>query len=657
MKLPIVSWLNDPIEKSIRSVFDDTNIGTEALDLLKKYQRQHFRHIQAEFGDIKLLGMTAPIGLTQIYSQTYFSTTVHRRLYEEDWRNLADKDEHERRRKTRSEKDRVLGDSFIEDHQRVIILGGPGAGKTTFLKHLALAYTDKDLFGESKLKTSRFPFLIQLPALAKSALGIEQELAERLVKTTDKYARDFVSRLLKKGKAIVLFDSLDEVPTEYRKDVIAKVNDFITTYPEVRAVLSCRTADYEEVFANFHEVEVAKLSHAAGKRIIKAWFRDEPQKANNLIQNIVHNKDVEQLTETPLLLSLLCIQFNNDLKLPARRMELYKRCIDALLIKWDASRNFRRDTAYTQLTDDRKERIFEYIAGEAFEPKQQYVLHSDHIESLIGEYCKRFGIDPAEAKSVLKEIESHHGIIERHSADTYCFSHPSFQEYFAARRFIGTNRDTEVVSKHFKDENWASIIEFIIAMKEDPHKLIHVLIKNSSMTGIKQYPAMTSRTRLLRLLYRCLASGPSLDPGYLQNAVAHLYDSQTEIFRIYRESRTYPIARLIPDGVTHSYYTFNKRDTLSGALQQYRKLSNEIFNTPMPVYAKYVIEHAEAIEHDFGGFKDIFFLLSMIVPMSSQHPSEVDSILERCKNKLDPELGFMCQIIESTQAILGKLTE
>ena len=89
-----------------------------------------------------------------------------------------------------------------------------------------------------------------------------------------------------------------------------------------------------ELLKVFFEIEISRLTEPAIKKIIRAWFRGSPKKARELINHLSIDKDVYSLTETPLLLSLLCIQYANDLNIPNRKTELYSRCIDALLRLW-----------------------------------------------------------------------------------------------------------------------------------------------------------------------------------------------------------------------------------------------------------------------------------------------------------------------------------
>ena len=365
--VPILNWFDEPIKQAIKSVFDDINNTTEALDIFKKYRRNHFQRLVESIRHVKILGMNQPIPLTDIYSPAMVSTTILGRLYEQEWLSVlpAGASSPVRRRQVGR---LTRADEFIEAHVRVSVLGSAGSGKTALLRHIALAMCDKKVFAETKFKTSTFPFFVHLPKYARDTGGsqsISDYLATQLERYTDSYAPQFVQRLLRRGLASLLLDSLDEVPPSVREVVVEQIRETSRGYPECRIVVSCRTADYDPISDDFYEVEMARLTEPAVRTIVKAWFREDRTKERELLRHLKRDEAVRSLCETPLLLSLLCIQFRHDLALPKRKIELFKRCIDAFLRDWDASRSFRRDTVYSSLSDDRKERIFENVASRA----------------------------------------------------------------------------------------------------------------------------------------------------------------------------------------------------------------------------------------------------------------------------------------------------
>lgn len=633
--LPILSWFDEPIKQSIRSVFHELNTATEAMDLFKKYRNKHFASLKAALANVKILGMSQPVSLVKIYSPAFASTTIQSRLFEPDWHSAKSDARSSTEPTQRIPRDVVRADGYVESTQRIVVLGGPGSGKTTFLRYIALAYAERDIFRTSRLKTSKFPIFVPLLAFAErkdKGSSFFQYIAEELQRKTDQYAEYFIKRVLEKGLATVLLDGLDEVPSAQRKDVITRITDLCQTFPDTKVVLSCRTADYSGPFEEFYEVELAKLTTTAVHRVIKAWFAHDPKKAHQLIQHLRRDPDVQSLTETPLLLSLLCIQFRHDLSLPKRKTELYQRCIDAFLRDWDAGRGFRRNTAYMGLSDERKERIFEDVAGRYFADELQYHFPESDLCEAIGSCCERFGIPKEEAKNVLKEIEAHHGILERFSVDKFTFSHPSFHEYFAARYFLSIRKEFDAVKKHFDDTRWATAIEFIVSMHPNPIDILRFLKEQSSMVNLKYYPAMARRTQRLWLLYRCLNSGAELRTDVRQELYTHLVDSQISMSKIYENGGVFPIAALMKDGVRHAHAFFHKRSTLYDALQPFRLLSNEILLSPSEEYANIVLARLEqlpAMTDWKGRVSYPALVLCLVVPLTSSKQKEVLAWLER----------------------------
>lgn len=655
--VPVLSWFDRPIKQAIWSVFDDINKATEALDLFQRYRRNHFERLGASVKYIKILGMNQPVLLTDIYSPAMVSTTIFSRLYEQNWLSVssptpADPVRRPRRRRL------VKADEFIEKHRRVAVLGSPGSGKTTLLRHLALSMCDKTVFEGSKLQTSRFPFFVPLPSYAKETGGNRSfldYLGDQLRAYTDDYAPEFVKRLLAKGLAILILDSLDEVQPSRREAVMDRIRETSEGFPRCHIVVSCRTADYSPIGESFYEVELARLTDKAVRTIVEAWFRHEPTKSRELLRHLKRDDSVRSLCETPLLLSLLCIQFRHDLALPTRKTELFRRCIDAFLRDWDAGRGFRRDTAYSSLSDDRKERVFESVAARFLTSDVRYTFPVEDVVDCIGQCCDLFGMDSTDAKGILQEIEAHHGILERFSADSYMFSHPSFQEYFAARSLLSQRQELEAVRKNFADERWAGVIEFAAALHANPAALLAFLMEKSRMASVKYFPTMARRTATLLLLYRCLSSGVSIENRRREALYDHIVLAHRHMSTIFRSGGVFPIAVLERDGVRHTYFYYRRRRTLHAALQLLRRLGNEILLSPSEVYAERALARLAQIQ--YGGtterrFENMAEALCLAVPIAGIRPVEVKEILTNLKTR-DLARPMRTLIDESLEVIEG----
>lgn len=597
--IPILSWFEDPAKQSINSVFSGMNAKIESLDLFNKYYSQHIRMLRDEVSTIKILGMAQPEKLLSLYTPAKVSLTIARRLYAAEWHKADSTNGVPKmgiaRGKTKKG-ELVFGDEYVEGNGRIAVLGGPGAGKTTFLKFLALAYSDQQVFSESRLKSSKIPFFIPLPLIAKNHISIFDYLLNPIQIKTDTYAKDFLNRVLNNGHAVILLDSLDEVPRDARPEVIESINEFCRLFPETKVVVSCRTADYREVLEKFYEVEIAKLETSSVEKIIKAWFSTDKFKAETLCRLIKQDRSIADLTETPLLLSLLCVQFRHDLSLPKRKAELFRRCTETLLRDWDTTRGFRRDSAFEGLTDFNKEKLFDEIAGNFTVSDFAFTFPKTELLNQIRAFNQRVGLLKEDAEGILLEIDQHHGILEQFSQDDYGFSHTSFQEYFAAKHLISKRLERKIVQAKYDNQDWYPIIEFIVSLMDDPTEIINFLINKSSLTGLTNYPPMAKRTTWLYLLYRCLATKPYVEPTVRANAIEHLIDSQIQIARIYGMGGVFPIAQYINGGIRHPFLWTTRRPSLTDALAPYRLLSNEILNSPLDGYADAVFRKVSTID-------------------------------------------------------------
>ena len=656
LEIPILSWFDEPIKQIIRSVFDDLTNATEALDIFKKYRGNHFSRLAESMRYIKILGMSQPVPLTDLYSPAMVSTTIFGRLYEQEWVKAASTPESSSPTRRRQVDKLIRADEYIEEHHRVVVLGSAGSGKTTLLRHLALSMCDEEVFSSTNFRTSRFPFFIPLPKYARETAGeqsIPDYLAMELEKYTDSYASQFVKRLLSRGLAVLVLDSLDEVQPSVRKAVIEQIRESSAGYPECRIVISCRTADYGPISENFHEVELARLTTPAIDRIVKAWFKQDRKKAQEILRHLKQDKGVQLLCETPLLLSLFCIQFRHDLALPKRRTELFRRCIDTFLRDWDASRDFRRDTAYSSLSDDRKERIFESVANRAVSGDVRYTFPEEDVVECIEHCCDLFGLPPGQGAGILKEIEAHHGILERFSVDSYMFSHPSFQEYFAARNLLSQRQELEAIRDNFRDRRWTGMIEFTAAMAGDPTLLLKYLAGKSDMGSVKNFPAMARRTQTLLLLYRCLSLGVNIPNPVRKELYHEIVAAHGQMSKIFRNGGVFPMAVLVGDGVRHSYFYYKRRSTLGVALQPLRRLANEILLSPSDEYADIALSRLREIRFSgtpHAGLEGVAATLCLAIPLASSRPHQVKEILIDLKSKND----FVTQLVDESLQVMNR---
>jgi predicted NACHT family NTPase len=173
---------------------------------------------------------------------------------------------------------------------------------------------------------------------------------------------------------------------------------------------------------------------------VEKWFQPKKlQQASIFLKKIESMPSVKELATNPLLLTLLCIEFEGRSDFSVSRVELYQRGLHVLLTQWDEQEGINRDTVYEKLSIVRKENLLEQLAFYTFE-RGDYFFKKNVAESQISQYIQDLPEASADSETflvdshkVLKSIESQHGLLVELAIGIYSFSHLTFHEYFATK--------------------------------------------------------------------------------------------------------------------------------------------------------------------------------------------------------------------------------
>lgn len=234
----------------------------------------------------------------------------------------ADESEHLERL---SEPTAVL--DLMQRHDGLIILGDPGAGKTTFLKYLTLQMATGT--GASQ----RLPVLVPLSAyanaLSESDLRLDDFICDYFHDLgVDVPLKSMLTQALKKGGAVVMVDGLDEVKEiASRETVVRRVIDFYTYHRAKgnKFLLTSRVIGYREVrstaegltectLVDFDDDEIEEFIERWTQAIEKAArgktaiaVEEAEREREELLQAVRFNPGVRRLAANPLLLTILAL--------------------------------------------------------------------------------------------------------------------------------------------------------------------------------------------------------------------------------------------------------------------------------------------------------------------------------------------------------------
>ncbi|MEP0748524.1 MULTISPECIES: NACHT domain-containing NTPase [unclassified Coleofasciculus] len=413
--------------------------------------------------------------------------TGRRRIEIADLMQGCDPENFDRFGLSRVTQKRVPGLEVVNRHSKLMVLGKPGAGKTTFLKYLAMQCIS------GKFQANQLPVFITLKDFAETREQpdllefIKYLFADCGVADTE------IGEILQQGRALILLDGLDEVREKDSKQILKQIKNFSCQYPNNPFVITCRIAAQEYTFEKFTDVEIADVEVADFddeqiQTFVNRWFQaKESELAERFIQQLNSNLPIKELAASPLLLTLLCLAFEESGNFSANRSELYKEGLDTLLKKWDAKRGIERDKVYKNLSIQRKEDLLSKIALITFE-KGDYFFKQKAAEQYIIDYI--YNLPDAnpdvealqlDSETVLRSIEAQHGLLVERAKGIYSFSHLTFHEYFTAREIVfGTQpleKRLQNLVNHIAEKRWREVFLLAVGMSPSADLLLQLMKK------------------------------------------------------------------------------------------------------------------------------------------------------------------------------------
>ena len=396
--------------------------------------------------------------------------------------------------------------------QKLVLLGYPGAGKSTLAKYMMLALAelaDKEDKREGGFVghplaglVGHVPLLIELRDYAQRAdrgsfldsIDFQREEENLGI------SRSALARYLELGgQALMIFDGLDEVFDPQLRDRIKRqIDGFADRYPMLRVIVTSRVTDYDRGildnagFMHFmlQDLTPAQVADFARRFYAAAYVSDQNEGARlsqRLLDSVRDSPAVAELTGNPMLLTILAI-IGKGQELPRERRTAYQHAVSVLVGRWEAEKYLRQRGGDDDIVLAAREKLellrlvarhmqqgADGLAGNTLSGAEMAKVFSAHFRQ---EYELPRGKADRIADMLLDQLRERDYILARFGVEQYGFVHRAFLDYLAAfdiySQFFARQLDVPDIKRtfggHWMDQAWQEVLLLLAGMlgEENP---------------------------------------------------------------------------------------------------------------------------------------------------------------------------------------------
>jgi hypothetical protein len=380
---------------------------------------------------------------------------------------------------------------FLNDPSHAVLLGDPGAGKTTTIKRLVLQLLRPELGYEVgslttpiclRLRSSSSSF--PLHCLIARVFGIQYipspEDSRLAPENVAPDVRDAVVSILNNGEFTVFLDGLDEIDPSKFSSVCSQIVEFGLQLANCKVIVSCRSGAYQNDLAGFSTLELKPLSNEQIAEVATHWLGSEEDAGKFRMQ--AESSGTRDLLDRPLYLAQLLAVFQNTGYLPQQPNYLARRIVLLMLEGWDSKRSIHRPSMYANFDAENK---LDFLSCLAFELLIDSKLEFDNfaLRVVYERIHNKFALPKNEAEKVANELEAHTGLIVESGYDKWTFSHLSLQEYLAANYIVRAPFDTTTCTI---SSSYPEVIAVAVALSSDPAEWFVSLVSDNTMASGSQ---------------------------------------------------------------------------------------------------------------------------------------------------------------------------
>ena len=380
----------------------------------------------------------------------------------------------------------TIHDTAMNCH-RAIILGNPGAGKSTLIAKLMYDFAlDRIRYTRS---APTVPIKVVLRDYASKKQSDRLSLLEYILTTIkNDYmvdpAENAIEYFLMTGRASVLLDGLDElVITNQRQDIVSDVQTFANRFASTPMIVTSRKVGYDEAPLPddiFERYQLRDFETDQVEEYARKWFSLPSELSLNegkqLAETFIsESRSISDLRANPLMLAILCNLYRGERHIPQNRIEVYRRCSIMLFERWDKDRGITVSLPFAS----HLRYAIGYLAEWMYSNRQaQTSVPERELVAKATEYLHGRVFDKAEdaenaAEQFVAFCKGRAWVFTEIGDGLYQFSHRTFLEYFAALGLTRRIRDSDQFWSFFMPKlsrsEWDMVGQLSLASFDDTH--------------------------------------------------------------------------------------------------------------------------------------------------------------------------------------------
>lgn len=416
----------------------------------------------------------------------------------------------------------IPADQALAGHDRVLLRGVAGSGKTTLVQWLAVTAALQEFDRPMRHLQDRIPFVLPLRTLVRQGQLPLPDGFLTAVRSPLAGAQPsgWAERVLDRRRGLLLIDGIDEIAEPDRERVRRWLRDLLAAYPGNLWLVTSRpsaVADSWLAAEGFTELTLSPMSRDDIASFINRWHDaarttcTDPEERDRLdgyqqtlLMAVRTKQDLGRLATNPLMCGLICA-LHRDRRgyLPHGRKELYDAALSMLLVRRDRERDIE-----VRLTEEPQIQLLQKLAYWLIKNGQAEMDQADAIDLIDAALPAMPGVSAqGDAERIFRYLLLRSGLLREPADGAVDFIHRTFQDYLGAKAAV-EERDFDLMAKNAHHDQWEDVIRMAVAHAR-PAERARLLRKLIARGDLRK----TYRTRLHLLATACLELATELDPA------------------------------------------------------------------------------------------------------------------------------------------------